>query len=68
MTVERERPGLWRVVCDACGDDLFLEGDDVEALVIESGWTPLPPETITYRAASSPSRVTYREHACPDCA
>lgn len=67
MTIERERDGLWRVVCDSCGDDRFLEGDDVETLVGGSGWVARPPETVKF-VQSGGLRVTYREHACSDCA
>lgn len=75
MTIEREPPGIWRAVCDACGDALLLdtEGERAEAdkELRNRGWVARPVDSVKF--VDGPGylrkrRVEYHEHDCPDCA
>lgn len=74
MTIEREPPGVWRAVCDSCGDDLLLdtEGDRAEAdeELRDRGWVARPVDSVRFANGpwgSRKLRVEYHEHDCPDC-
>lgn len=75
MTIEREEPGIWRAVCDRCGDEETLDGDleydEAEQELVDKGWAARAVETVKFPADYSGDRkhrVEYREHDCPDCA
>lgn len=74
MTIEREPPGIWRAVCDSCGDDLLLdtegERDEADEELRDRGWAFRPPEAVRFPVDYSGTRklrVEYHEHDCPDC-
>lgn len=73
MTIEREPPGIWRAVCDSCGDDLLLdtEGDRAEAdeELRDKGWAFRPVDVVRFPGdyGGRKQRVEYHEHDCPDC-
>lgn len=67
MTIQREPPGIWRVVCDTCGDDILLdtEGSRKEAddEVYARGWSFRLVRSLEY----GKRQPAYHEHNCPDC-
>lgn len=73
MTIERDdEAGIWRAVCDGCGDSLWLETesddrDDAAAELEELGWTARPTVVVKFPGGGSAYRETYAEHDCPDC-
>ena len=72
MTIEREPPGIWRAVCDSCGDDLLLdtEGGRAEAdeELRDRGWVARPVDVVRFPGSGRKHRVEYHEHDCPECA
>lgn len=69
MTIEREPPGIWRAVCDGCGDAETLD-DEAEQQLVDLGWKARPVETIKFSIDVGGGRrhkVQYREHDCADC-
>lgn len=74
MTIEREPPGIWRAVCDGCGDAETLDGDleydEAEQELADKGWVARPVETVKFPTDLGGDRrhkVQYREHDCADC-
>jgi len=73
VTVEREPPGVWRAVCDSCGDDLLLdtegERDEADEELRDRGWAFRPVDVVWFPgdSATRKLRVEYHEHDCPDC-
>ena len=72
MTIEREPPGVWRAVCDSCGDDLLLgtegERDEADEELRDRGWAFRPASFYWFEKGTAASyRVEYHEHDCPDC-
>jgi hypothetical protein len=74
--MEREEPGVWRIVCDSCGEALTLDTDgddpreDAEQEAAGRDWVARPPETAKFTTDFGARKFTveYREHDCPDCA
>jgi len=76
MTIQKEEPGLWTVVCDDCGERRILDTDPdepVEEAVseVESfGWLCHPVESVKFAHGSDMNKtlkVDYETHSCADC-
>lgn len=75
MTIEKEPPGLWFVVCDKCGERCELDTDPDDTIreavadVKELGWRVLPPSNAKFTSGHNNAKytVTYYEHHCKDC-
>lgn len=77
MSLEHEPPGVWRAICDTCGDSFVLDADDdaerdqAEDELEGKGWVARPVEIGKFAADEAGVRkykVEYHEHDCSDCA
>lgn len=74
MTIEREPPGVWRAVCDTCGDAILLDAEgsrqEADEELHERGWKFRPVDVVQFPtdySGSRKQRVEYHEYDCPDC-
>lgn len=76
MTLQYEPPGVWRAICDSCGDDTVLDDTDeddragAEQELRDRGWDIGPPEQVNFSGGLESTRYSeqFENHSCPDCA
>lgn len=71
MTLVYEDPGIWRAICDKCGDETILETDDenapedAEQELLENDWEIGAPEQVPFPGGQYSQ--LYQNHRCADC-